>query len=78
MSSELDSVWHEVAGKQHGHPLGYQCKACDLERQLEEAQRKIKALTGLYIKHDARGHYKDDRSCAACQRDRILSKEGNE
>ena len=53
-------------------------KCADLERQLAEAQGKLKALTGLYIKHDTRGHYKDDRSCAACQRDRILSKEGNE
>ncbi len=44
-------------------------------KALEEAQGKLKALTGLYIKHNAGGHYKDDRSCAACQRDRILKGE---
>ena len=46
-----------------------------LVEALEEAQARLKALTGLYIKHNAGGHYKDDRSCAACQRDRILKGE---
>ncbi len=47
-------------------------RVATLERQLAEAQRKLKEMVGLYIKHDARSHYKGDRVCAACCRDRIL------
>lgn len=44
----FDIIWHKVSGKIHGHPAGYPCKACDLERQLAEAQESAVRAWHLY------------------------------
>ena len=55
------AIWHR-----------FMWEAGHAEVQRDEAQGKLEEMAGLYIKHDARSHYKDDRVCAACCRDRIL------
>ncbi len=64
--SELDNVWHEVVGKQHGHPLGYPCKACDLERQLAESQRCddcVDSPENIRLPAEYRCYFCDKRFC---------------
>ncbi len=46
------TTWHEVSGKRHGHPDGYPCEACDLERQLAEADGVVMELWGRLTKEE--------------------------